>query len=168
MWDLSWIRNRTRVSFLRRPPYCWATGEGFPGGSAGKKNPPAMRETWVQSLGEPPGKPSRFWSCFVSHKNKMTEPVNQNFFWNKPKLCKGFLKAHLKGGCTLHLLCLSNGCCLFWGQAGQWGGCERMAFWLGSQVSEERQISGTSERVSGPSWQTVILVGSSLKLVNLI
>ena len=24
---------------------------GFPGGSAGKKNPPAMRETWVGSLG---------------------------------------------------------------------------------------------------------------------
>jgi len=24
---------------------------GFPGGSAGKKNQPAMRETWVQSLG---------------------------------------------------------------------------------------------------------------------
>ena len=25
--------------------------EGFPAGSAGKSNPPAMRETWVQSLG---------------------------------------------------------------------------------------------------------------------
>ena len=24
---------------------------GFPPGSAGKKNPPAVRETWVQSLG---------------------------------------------------------------------------------------------------------------------
>ena len=25
--------------------------QGFPGGSAGKKNPPAVWETWVQSLG---------------------------------------------------------------------------------------------------------------------
>ena len=25
--------------------------EGFPGGSSVKNNPPAMRETWVQSLG---------------------------------------------------------------------------------------------------------------------
>ena len=32
-------------------PRQFKTGWGFPGGSDGKKNPPAMWETWVRSLG---------------------------------------------------------------------------------------------------------------------
>lgn len=142
MWDLSWIRNRTRVSFLRRLPYelhpRWATREASLVAQLLKITCNAG------DLGSIPGwatrKPSRFWSGFVSHKSQDDRTSESKLLEINPNCVKGFPKAHLKGECTLHLLCLSNGCCLFWGQAGQWGGCERMAFWLGSQVSEERQI----------------------------
>ena len=40
------------MGFCLEKTKCLNSREGFPGGSAGEKNPPAMQETQVQALGQ--------------------------------------------------------------------------------------------------------------------